>query len=179
MNQAKSYASQGAQGFSSYISEENFFSLKILSFFCGLAMLVLSILSMFSIVGVLTQPFQYILNFYFAVFSFVIISANSKDDWPGIASSRNWIERNFGIFRTNLGRGSMKIFIGTLWLTNSTNWFSDIFGYILACLGVFYLFANYICCCCSLREKQAAQPAAVDLEVGPSTNMKKIPSNRS
>ena len=160
LGQAKSAASAGAKQLGSYLSEENFFSLKILSFFCGLAMLVLSILDMVSVFGAITDPFIYVMNFYFALFSFVIVMANSKDSWPGVESSRDWIERNFGVFKTNLGRGALKIFIGTLWLTNSTNWFSDIFGYILSALGVLYLFANYICCCCTLREKDPA----VDLE---------------
>ena len=160
VGQAKTAASSGAKQLGSYISDENFFSLKILSFFCGLAMLILSILSMVSIFGAITDPFLYVMNFYFAVFSFVIVMANSKDSWPGVESSRGWIERNFGVFKTNFGRGILKIFIGTLWLTNSTNWLSDMFGYILCVLGVLYILANYICCCCSLREKEAA----VDLE---------------
>ena len=151
--QAQQMASQGASGFSSYLREENFWSLKILSFFSGLAMFILSVLSLFAIFGVLTSPFDYLISVYFAMFSWVIICENAKDSWPGIERTRKWTAENFGIYRTNIGRGSMMIFLGLLWNQTCTNGVTKVFGWILVGLGCAYLISNYVCCCCSLESK--------------------------
>lgn len=169
-NQAKNLANEGASGLSSYLKEENFWSLKILSFFSGLTMFVLCILKMFfGVLGALTSPFDYTMTIYFVMFSWVVVTENAKDSWPYVQSTRAWTEENFGIYRTNFGRGFMMVFLGLLWVETSDG-LVKIFGWILVGLGAVYFISNYICCCCAQEKPAAAveqQPQAQpDVERG-------------
>ena len=168
-SQAKAYAGQGASGLSAYLAEENVWSLKILSFLAGLTMFILSVLSIIQIFGVVTQPFDYVISIYFALFSFLLLAENARDSWPGIERARNFTTENFGIMKTNLGRGSMKIFLGTLWISTSNSALTAIFGYVLIALGFLYIISNYICCWFTSKGPSAAEQATLDAAVAANT----------
>ena len=164
-SQAKQFAGQGASGLTAYLQEENVWSLKMLSFLAGLTMFVLSVLTLIQIFGVVTQPFDYVISIYFALFSFLLLAENAKDSWPGIERARKFTAENFGIMKTNLGRGTMKIFLGTLWISTSNSALVAAFGYILIAIGCLYILSNYICCWFKSSTPSAAEQVELDAAV--------------
>jgi hypothetical protein len=176
-SQAKQYAGAGASGLQAYIAEENVWSLKILSFLAGLTMFILSILSIIQVFGVVTQPFDYIISIYFALFSFLLLAENARDSWPGVERARAFTTENFGIMKTNIGRGSMKIFLGTLWISTSNTGAVAIFGYVLIALGCLYIISNYLCSWFSAGPS-AAEQATLDASV-PTTTTKSSAFNQN
>lgn len=175
-SQAKQFAGAGASGLQAYLADENVWSLKIMSFLAGLTMFILSVLSIIQIFGVVTQPFDYIISIYFSLFSFLLLAENARDSWPYVERARVFTAENFGIMKTNLGRGCMKIFLGTLWISSSNSAVVAIFGYVLIGLGCMYIVSNYICCWFSSGGPSAAEEATLDASVtgpagkGPSFN---------
>jgi COPI associated protein len=166
-NEASQYYQQGTTGLKSFIAEENVWSMKLLSFFTGLAMFILSFLAMINVTGLISSAFDYLMNFYFIVFSFAIIFHNSKDSWPGVGTAQAWIGENFGIMNSNFGRGSMYIFLGSLWIASSNNPLTKILGYVLWALGGLYVLTGYLIPC--IRERFSSNSSSsvpqTDLEM--------------
>ena len=74
-------ATAGAGALGTYIRENNW-SVRGLSFLGSLAMIILSILKLVNVFGVLTDFFGYVINIYSALFAYVMLAIEAKDDWP-------------------------------------------------------------------------------------------------
>ena len=80
-NEAGRHATQGVSQLSSFVRENNW-SLRGLSFLGSLAMIILSILKIANFFGILTDFFGYVINVYSALFAYVMLMIEAKDNWP-------------------------------------------------------------------------------------------------
>jgi len=96
----------------------------------------MSFLNVFSIV---LSPFQYILNAYILVFSFILVVFEFPKEFPLLERLRNWFEKWLKAFARLVGRGLFYIFLGSIVLTGYgvLGW---IMGAVLIIVGIISIF---------------------------------------
>eukprot|EP00362_Geleiidae_sp_MMETSP1317_P001667 CAMPEP_0201282344 /NCGR_PEP_ID=MMETSP1317-20130820/5377_1 /ASSEMBLY_ACC=CAM_ASM_000770 /TAXON_ID=187299 /ORGANISM="Undescribed Undescribed, Strain Undescribed" /LENGTH=140 /DNA_ID=CAMNT_0047594687 /DNA_START=1 /DNA_END=423 /DNA_ORIENTATION=+ len=120
--------------------------IKFLTICAAIGLIILGIVSFLDFN--LTDPSEYIMSIYYIVFGVVLI---------GLVLDMDIIKKYFGVFSSNVGKGCLCIFIGTLCIRTDG---SDAFCIIMAiCLGV--LGGIYLSAACMRQEKAPATATTV------------------
>jgi len=101
----------GASEIRVYI-EKNHYSVEVLSLCGGIALAILSFLSLFNITGIITGPFAYITSIYEVIFGVIICIIDGPTD--KIPNARNLVLQQMPFLFTNVGRGAFYLFIASL-----------------------------------------------------------------